>query len=75
MAQGIILEYNGCPRWRVVREGLLFFLHCPTTQTRIPITIGELPPGAVFVEGDLDLPTGTELAVDDVTVYVNDVTV
>jgi hypothetical protein len=66
MAQGIVLEYNGCPKWRVVREGDETFLHCPTTQTRIPISIGALPPGAEFVIGDTDLPTGTEIA--DVTV-------
>ena len=59
-----ILEYNGCPKWRVVKEGKETFLHCPTTQTRIPVLItGELPEGASFEEGDADLPTGTELTV------------
>jgi hypothetical protein len=68
----LILEYKGCPKWRVVREGKETFLHCPTTQTRIPIVLGvdvtgnNFPEGAEFVEGDADLPTGTELA--DVTV-------
>jgi hypothetical protein len=62
-----ILEYKGCPKWRVVKEGEATFLHCPTTQTRIAVTItGTLPEDAVFTEGDADLPTGTELA--DVTV-------
>jgi hypothetical protein len=56
-----ILEYKGCPKWRVVKEGEQTFLHCPTTQTRIPVTLGELPEGASFEEGDADLPTGTEL--------------
>jgi hypothetical protein len=56
-----ILEFKGCPKWRVVKEGEATFLHCPTTQTRIPITLGDLPEGASFEEGDADLPTGTEL--------------
>jgi hypothetical protein len=70
MAKGIILEYNGCPRWRVVKEDTGLYLHCPTTQVRIPMMFTKpLPSGAEFVEGDTDLPTGTEtVAVADVTV-------
>ncbi len=60
-----ILEYKGCPKWRVVKDDEGIFLHCPTTQIRVPITLGELPEGVTFEEGDPDLPTGLDEPAED----------